>query len=387
MRVLNMPHLNPVSRFTLRSQAADCAARCGWLAANGHELPTPIVWAGETIDKPLRPWQHMPIPAVMVNAFPLLTSRQLLAQLTEQGFSEYLGTNIAVFLDSGGFLLQQNPYLKVNHANLKPIYSALRPMLAAVLDYPPHPSLGEAANIERWQKTLAATTDMLKWDCGTTVIPVVHGWSEETLRKACRDIRELCNPSMVALGGMVLRMKGSARRYAWDGYESTRLQALDFVRIARQEFPQAFLHVFGVGSPLAILVMFALGADSVDSVCWRLKAAYGAILLPGRAECYTAPQNPKRRRANKIDLALLEQCACPVCSGTPSAKRLNALNSFEKRAVHNLWVVLQEVALARNHIQQGAYLPLLKERLGDTMLWRLLKCSLGRQAQYRLDFE
>lgn len=134
------------------------------------------------------------------------------------------------------------------------------------------------------------------------------------------------------------------------------------VKIVRDEFPDSFLHVFGAGSVSTMHFLFSLGVDSVDTVGWRLKAAHGAIQLPGVGDRFVTPNNKKRKKLSDSDKRLLEKCKCPVCKGLSLEERLQNLDNaikngtFKRRAIHNAWVFNLELNMAKKMIKKRRYL-------------------------------
>lgn len=133
------------------------------------------------------------------------------------------------------------------------------------------------------------------------------------------------------------------------------------------------LHVFGAGTPASIFLLFLLGVDSVDSVAWRLKAAYGAIRLPGLADRYATDfgHTRTRRRLTSLCKDLLQACVCAVCEGLSLSRRVVVLaESFEARAVHNAQVFIDELNAFRLAARQGTHLQFVYDRLADNPRYR-----------------
>jgi 7-cyano-7-deazaguanine tRNA-ribosyltransferase len=150
-------------------------------------------------------------------------------------------------------------------------------------------------------------------------------------------------PRQIAIGGMVpyVRFSRGAK---------TRL-AIELLAKARKSF-DGLLHVFGFGGGVTSLhIAAALNIDSTDSSGWRVRAARGLILVPGRGERIMKHLNgPKGRAPSREDFAALENCECPPCR-TVGMHALAMLGrpGFEHRATHNLWVLSRESALLNGH--------------------------------------
>jgi len=120
-------------------------------------------------------------------------------------------------------------------------------------------------------------------------------------------------------------------------------------------------------------LMYYAGADSVDSAGWRVKAAYGAIQLPGVGDRYITnrTRNKKYKDLTEEDTVLLNQCKCPICKNEDPQ---NLRTSYTKRALHNAYVYQKEVEKARRLTRKNRYNEyvhgiLERNRLFSKVLW------------------
>jgi tRNA-guanine family transglycosylase len=281
------------------------------------------------------------------------------------GMHKYLNFAGPVMMDSGGYLFQKHNSIGITASTITEIYKEARIDIGVALDHPLDPTLPSDQNKKRWRSTLRNTESMAKGAASYELMPVVHGYTLHTLKVACNEVRSLLgNPALVGIGSLVPLIKSS---YLGNGFRYNRSNGrrgdnvtfiADAIRLVRDEFPDSFLHVFGVGGITTALSIFALGADSVDSVAWRLKAAYGAIQLPGVSDRFLSPR-PDSRKVRKVITAseeyLLGSCKCPVCSAYKGVawrkRRLDS--SFSSRSMHNGWVFLEEVCSFRSAILKG----------------------------------
>ncbi len=91
----------------------------------------------------------------------------------------------------------------------------------------------------------------------------IQAWDEESARRGARQLAGKGFDGF-ALGGMVPRL-------------SNFKKVLSIVRAVREEVGDAPLHVFGIGKPELIKVLFKLGVDSVDSSSYVKFAAQGKL--------------------------------------------------------------------------------------------------------------
>jgi len=135
---------------------------------------------------------------------------------------------------------------------------------------------------------------MLKNDGMTNLVPVVHGYDLRSLRRACEEILQFEEPTVVGLGSLVPLIMRSAipanLRKRWQSTDQFVASAIETVRSC---FPHSVLHVFGVGSLRTLRAAFSAGADSADTLAWRVKSANGAIVLPGIGDKFVTPRGQR----------------------------------------------------------------------------------------------
>ena len=303
-----------------------------------------------------------------------------------QGIHEYLDYHGPIIMDSGGFLFQKRGTISIQAEEIHHLYRQAGVNIGVALDHPLDPSLSTADNARRWVETLRNTTSMVSAINGYAFMPVVHGYTLKALKAACRQIRNLIgNPVMIGIGSLVPLMKashlGPGFRYIRpDGCTGDHVTFIaDALGLVRDEFPRSLLHVFGIGGVTTILAVFSLGADSVDSVAWRLKAAYGAIQIPGTSDRFLSPR-PNSSKSRKVlherEEDLLAKCCCPVCRNyrTLGWQKRHLDSSFEARALHNAWVFLEEVKIFRKAIEVGDVQKVIFRRMSRThRLFRLFR--------------
>ena len=361
-------------------------ARIGAYTIGNIRLETPTLWFGYCFDSPPKLWDYLHIDSVMVNAYEILSDESRLLKIENTGINSYLGFDGPIAIDSGGFLLQKRASLFIDVSRLLEMYERTRPTIGVVLDHPLSPFVTRKENETRWTQTLENTRQMLARKNSIPLMPVVHGYTLDDIARACDAIEELSKVDIIGIGSLVPLMKGinrkvdfpehytsepalSQRKSARTSKYSSRHFVVDAIRYVRERFPDALLHVFGVGGTTTMHLMLALGVDSIDSIGWRLKAGHGAIQLPGIGDRFLKPRNDRktirsRRVMNDIEKEVLSQCACPTCAGLTLSKRIEMLDqSFEKRALHNAWVYLKELRQFKQCVKAGVLSEFLAHRL------------------------
>ncbi|KUO85828.1 MAG: tRNA-ribosyltransferase [Caldivirga sp.] len=206
------------------------------------------------------------------------------------------------------------------------------------LDYPPLPTDDDETAFKKFLKTIEAYARLSRLLEGEDieVTPVIHYYrNEELVFRVMRKIIDF-NPRELAIGGLVpyiLVTRNVPRNSRW--------RALLFIAKVISEF-NGMVHVLGLGSPSITPTLELLGVHSTDSSTWRVKAAYGKVILPGGGERHVTGRrvNFGRRVIKPSELEelynFLRSTGFPLLSNYPDG----LYSSFEYRALVNAWVTL-----------------------------------------------
>jgi queuine/archaeosine tRNA-ribosyltransferase len=355
------------------------------LQIGAHKIETPTIWLGHDLKHPFPVWKSVrACPGVMFSAFQVLERRWFREAAARVGVHRALQFDGPVFLDSGGFQLQRHPERQSSPATVIELSLALRPDICAILDYPLDPCGTDQANHRRWAKTVQSTRYTCSRVNHSSVAPVLHSFSVNTIAPRMAKLRSLCGrPAIWCFGSLVPLFHGSyiGSRFAEndDGLTPFRRRwslIATLVREMRKATGKELLHVFGAGSLSTIFLLFLAGADSVDSASWRLKAAFGAIQLPGLADRFLIARKDHSRIRKVLTpkcREILSQCACPICNDLTLEKRITQLcHHFEARATHNAHVLISEITALRRAQCSGQLAEFVLNRLADTPLYRNL---------------
>jgi tRNA-guanine family transglycosylase len=314
-----------------------------------YKIKTPMLWFTQPVDSKPRPWTYFKIEGLMINAYEII-KRNRDKHIKLCGIHKYLNYNGIVMMDSGGFQIMKSKEAKnISAKALLEIYERSKPNIAVILDYPISPGLSRKEIRERQIKTLENIKYMSSSHITSNpmLIPVIHGHRPNDIVWFLRKLFKIGEFDIYGIGSLVpsvFTTRGAGGIY----------NVIEVVNLVRNFLPDKKIHVFGIGSSLTMHLMFYIGADSVDSSAWRIKAAYGAIQLPGTGDRYITPKKKNRNYKNltKEEMKKLEKCSCPVCKKFS----IDALaKSFELRALHNAWILQEEVKLARELIRDRKY--------------------------------
>ena len=330
------------------------------------KIQTPFLWFSQVLNGSPKPWHLFKIDGLMLNAYEIIRNSVANTKVREKGIHNYVEFDGPIMMDSGGFLFMKKRVLDVRPEAILELYEESKPNFGVVLDHPLSPTLGAHIKKRRMLTTLENTQIMLRLKKGSNpeLIPVIHGYSLESINWYLDKLNEIGDFSVYGIGSLVpsvFASKGAGGIY----------NVLKVVSAVRKALPEKIIHVFGVGSTLTMHLMFYVGADSVDSSAWRTKAAFGAIQLPGTGDRYISLRKKHKHypQLRQEELRILDECKCPACKG----EGLEGLRkSFTMRALHNAWVHQREIEKVRKLVSEGEYERYVKEVIRRTKFSALL---------------
>ncbi|ABL89150.1 conserved hypothetical protein [Pyrobaculum islandicum DSM 4184] len=272
-----------------------------------------------------KPWLYFDVPGVMINAIEIKRDPR-----------RVLGYEGELWVDSGGYqILKRGLLLDVD--KIAEIYRRVDAQLYLSLDIPPSPEdppdLAEKKMRKSYQNWLK-----LRKSVGDAVVPVLHVYRDPALfEKYLSLYRDAPALAIGAAVPYVLITRGVPR--------GSREYALRLIKRAREEY-RGPLHVLGMGSPSVTPILALLGVDSTDSATWRLKAAYGKVLLPGGGERHVTDRVVNFGRAKPKDGELEELRRFLAENGFPALDGFyeRIKTSFEYRALVNAFVVIKSTS-------------------------------------------
>lgn len=310
----------------------------------------PRLWLSQPIDGLPKPWNYFQIDGLMINAYEILKNSNVYKNILNTNVKKYLNINDLVTMDSGGYQFMKKEILNVDPIKILELYETTHPDFGVILDHPIMPNLNNNEIRKRQMLSLKNTEIMLNSKKGDNpiLIPVIHGHNIDSIEWYINQLNKMGDFDIFGIGSLVpsvFNSKGIGGIY-------NVLQILQFVRKKIGE--EKKIHVFGIGGTLTMHLMFYAGANSVDSSGWRVKAAYGAIQLPGIGDRYITPRKRHKnyKDLTRQDIMILDKCECPFCKiGNHKQLRSN----YYKRAIHNAWVYQKEVEKARKLIANNEY--------------------------------
>lgn len=328
--------------FKFEIKARDAAGRIGKIEVNGKKLETPaimpVVNPKQLIVTP-KELKEMGFDIIITNSYIIYKDEELREKALENGIHRLLGYDGIIEVDSGSFQLMRYGGVEVTNREIIEFQHKIGVDIGTFLDIPTIPD----APREKAEEDLKITLERAKEAESIKSIPMnatVQGSTYPDLRTyAARKLSEM-NFEIHPIGAVVPLM------------ESYRYRDLVDVVIASKIGlrPDRPVHLFGAGHPMVFALAVAMGIDLFDSASYALYA---------KDDRYMTPEGTKR-------LEELEYfpCSCPVCSRhTP--QELREMSKEERTrllALHNLWVIREELNRVKQAIKEGTLWQLVDER-------------------------
>jgi 7-cyano-7-deazaguanine tRNA-ribosyltransferase len=291
---------------------------------------------GTPLETTVHPWRVLPVRAVMVNAYAILSSGKL-SSLRGRGLRRLLGLSddVELWLDSGGYQFLRAG-VDPGPAKIAKIYREIDADYYISLDYPPSPSDSPDVRALKIARTVAAFQTMKSLLRGKVedgrLVPVFHLSTGEALR--IQYTVYYPSSCTAAVGGLIPYFMQRAGRYS-------RLKAVLFLSLTRKIW-DGKLHALGIASAAVIPLLKIIGVDSGDTQTWRHKAGYGKIIIPGAGERHISGQQvrfgPAKLRDDELELfnRLVERASQVLGLSREALK-----TSFEARALFNAWILIE----------------------------------------------
>jgi 7-cyano-7-deazaguanine tRNA-ribosyltransferase len=272
----------------------------------------------------------------MVSFAELITRPGIYTASRREGLARYLDFTGEVFLDNGAFSFQRRAVDPPVDEYVDYVERAKPDWCPVPTDYIPIPSASR-----KIAKRLAMLTSRVNSKYGgERFVPVIH--MGKCFWDSFLDTIHRLRPRTIAIGGMVPHI-----RYMRGARPRAAIQALAELR-RRFAGP---IHVFGLGGGITSLhLAAALGIDSVDSSGWRVCAARGLIMLPGSGQRRLS-KDGRGRVLSGEERRAIASCRCSGCRHSMGGYKLTT--SFQRRAAHNLSVLVTETQLINRHVAMG----------------------------------
>jgi 7-cyano-7-deazaguanine tRNA-ribosyltransferase len=330
----------PVS-FEVRE--TDLMGRLGVLRTGSASVETPcLVPVVHPVlhDIPLSKYRELGFGAVMTNS--LIAYRRRREEALEKGLHRMLGFDGIVMTDSGGYQVLRYGQVDMTPLLIAEFQSEIGSDFAVTLDRPTGYSLSRKYAAETMSVSLIAARETIeKFGSSRTtwVGPIQGGLFDDLVVRSTKGLLR-SGFEMLALGSPVEMM---------DNYRFSEL--VKMIVAAKKAMPFSVpMHLFGAGHPLTLPLSVALGCDTFDSASYILFAKKGRYMT--------------ERGTLVLEQMSYLPCSCPVCNSTSRSDLLlmERDERVKKLALHNLYILRQDVLRCREAISEGRLWDLVEER-------------------------
>jgi 7-cyano-7-deazaguanine tRNA-ribosyltransferase len=321
----------------------DLMGRVGVLKVGGKSIETPClvpVIHPVMQDIPIAKYSELGFGALMTNS--LITYRRRREEAIEQGLHRMLGFDGVIMTDSGGYQVLQYGAVDITPSVIGEFQSAIGSDLAVTLDQPTGYSLSRDYAMETMKVSLKGARETIKKfrnSATTWVGPIQGGLFHDLVDESARGLLR-AGFEILALGSPVEMM---------DNYLFSDLVRM--IIAAKKAMPFSVpMHLFGAGHPLTLPLSVALGCDTFDSASYILFAKQGRYMT-------------ERGTLLLEEMAYLP-CSCPACNSTTRSDLvlMERQERVTKLALHNLYLLRQDVLRCKQAIFEGRLWDLVEER-------------------------
>ncbi len=268
----------------------------------------------------------------------------------DEGIHQFLGVkpnHFKVFLDNGAFHALSKGWNVTDNDYTEFVEQAKPDWYPIPKDFIPIPSMSVQQQRSFYQRTMQMNRSYRH----DGYVPIIHvGRYLDSYLDSIKEDEALRKKSQFGLGGLVPNL---LRKPKSPGYELI----IESIRKVRNSLKNKKIHVFGIGGVSTLHVAALLRLDSLDSSGWRNRAVHGIIQLPGKGDRMVAKFGSWNiRELSRNEINELRTCSCPACLnyGIKGLKQ-GGSQGFSNRAIHNLYVLIEEMKLIEKHQRLGDY--------------------------------
>ena len=290
---------------------------------------------------------------LMTNAY--IIKRHYNEYAIELGVHRLLGVNTPIMTDSGAYQLMEYREIEVTPLEILKYQEKLGSDIGVILDIPTRYDTPYEIAQEEVKETIRRAREALKARERSDILligPVQGGRHYDLVRWSAKELSKL-DYEIYGIGGPTQIM---------EQYKFSEL--INLIVNAKMNLPiEKPIHLFGAGNPIMLPFAVALGVDLFDSASYALYA---------RDLRYMTPYGVIR-----VDRLKELPCNCPVCSkyDIESFLKLPKDELIKEIAIHNLYVLREEIRRIRQAIYEGNLWELLeiKARAHPSLLLALRK--------------
>jgi len=325
----------------------ELAGRIGVLKTNHGVIETPFLFP--VIDPYRQAVSLDRIRDIGFNAF--ITNAYLLyRRMRGEVFNihDYFNWNNPIMTDSGGYQVLVYGSIDVDNKTIISYEKNIETDIAVILDVPTGARMSWSEAYDALRETMKRGLEALPYLMDSKQL-----WVYPVQGAPYRDLVEYSSKTGSRLPYHIYAL-GSPTVFL-EKYEYSVI--LELTITARRNLPpEKPLHVFGVGHPMIIPFLVAVGADLFDSASYILYARDNRMMFEWGTQ-------------NLNELHYIP-CSCPVCSkyGVEELREMNIDERTALLALHNLYMIWRELLKTKQAIKEGRYGSILRRRVSNTHL-------------------
>lgn len=319
------------------------AGRIGEIITSHGKIQTPTLFP---VINPIRQEvnldtiRNIGFEAIITNAY--ILKKRMEKNALEKGIHRLLNFSGPIVTDSGGYQVLEYGRIDVTPEEIVKFQENIGSDIAVILDVPTggFASYSEAKwTVEETIRRAILSLKYMKREKTLWVFPVQGGKYLDLLEYHAKKVHELPY-DIVSIGSPTQILE----KYDY----STIIRMI--VTVKKVIPPSMPVHLFGAGHPMFIPFAVALGIDTFDSASYILYAKDERLIFP----------HGTIRLKELLDIP----CSCPICSKfTPKELMQMTKNERVKHlAIHNLYVIVQEIKRVKQAIKENTLWDLLEER-------------------------
>ena len=326
-------------------------ARITFVESDAFHLETPALFPVHNLGKKgagnsPNYWENIPdMKNMLINIHAIRTS-PIYHKLLEGGLKSIYSPKMAFFVDSGGFQ-NRNAEQQPDPIEVLRIQETIGTNIASTLDIPIFTDTHALTTQHQKFTSISIKNAILasknKKDENMKLYASVQGYSKTHLLNFIDYLMKHGDFDGFALGGLLSK-------------RTRFFEIIDIITAVRQKIGDKQLHIFGMGGPTTIPLMIYAGADSCDS---------SSYMKAGSKRIYYYPGKGSIKFSELPDETPYLPCVCPICS-THTTNEVR--DSRKLIAMHNLWMLTQELRIIKQHIREGDYESYLETRFAHNPL-------------------
>ena len=312
-----------ILKFGLKDR--DAAARIGEININGKKIETPILLP--VVNPNLEyEWifKEFKINAFITNSYILYKKHR--EKVEKKGIHKFFNFDGIIFTDSGSFQLMNYGDLDITNKEIVEFQEKIKVDIGTFLDIPSKPDKTYEEASRDLEITITRGIEALNIRKNIALNGTIQGGVYKDLReKAAYEFSKL-DFDIHPIGGIVPLMI--------DYDFETLVRVFMWAKIVLPS--NRPIHAFGVGHPLIMPLLTALGSDIFDSASYSLFAKEKRYLTPFRTL--------------NLDKMHYLPCSCPICSKYSFKEVKESTRLIE---AHNLYMLFEEIDRIKEYIKEG----------------------------------